>query len=135
MLQIRLNTKPFKTGAFAKISKDAFPKYHTTTLVVYAEENGFQISRDERFDFIEKIDQFRASEEAAGKDVYFQIPYQVTVACSKEEWTLIKRYADINELNINDAAKKLITGSAGKDLFRHPVRDARLVKSHVLVKD
>lgn len=130
MLEIRLNTSPFKTGAFGKISKDAFPKYHTTSLVVYAEENGFQLSRDERFSFIEKIDQFRASEEAAGKDVYFQMPYQVTVACSKEEWLLIKRYADLNELNINDAAKKLIAGAAGKDLYRHPVRDARLRQNH-----
>lgn len=67
--------------------------------------------------------------EAAGKDVYFQIPYQVTVACSKEEWLLIKRYADLNELSINDAAKKLIAGAAGKDLYRHPVRDARLRQS------
>jgi hypothetical protein len=126
MLQIRLSTSPFKTGAFTKISKDAFPKYHTTTLVVYAEENGFQISKDERFDFIDKIDEFRSSEEAAGKDVYFQIPYQVTVACSKQEWLVIKRYADINELSINDAAKMLIAAAAGKDLYRHPVRDARI---------
>jgi len=128
MLQIRLSTIPFKTGAFTKIPKEAFPKYHTTTLIVYSEENGFQISRDERFDFIDKIDEFRSSDEAAGKDVYFQIPYQVTVACSKEEWLLVKRYADINELSMNDAAKKLIAGAAGKDLYRHPVRDARLNK-------
>lgn len=105
MLQIRLNTIP---------------------LVVYAEENGFNITRDERYDFISKIDEFRETDEAKGKDIYFQIPYQISFACSKEEWLLIKRYADLNELSMNEAGKKLIAGAAGKDLYRHPIRDARI---------